>query len=337
MKKPIFFAILAAFLLSGCGSVVSDNNIQEQEVHKADLSSKEDLEPRVSQNQEPEVTSPSRRIVCWGDSLTEGTGGEGVTFPKVIEELTGIETINYGVYGECSSLIAARQGGNGQHVENISEIPADTEPVPIKIKGDKDGASELWLTFGDAGVNPCMIAGVMGELSIDPEDSTKYFTRLEAGEAVAINNDNDTFYTHGMLDAREDDILIIWSGSSDGLVEGMTVDIPIDNIRSMLEYSGCEEYVILDYEAVCLDGRFDEWNDALRDAFGEHVLDIREYLLEHGLEDAGIEPTEGDLEDIALGHMPRSIMSDEYHGTGDFYRIIGEQIVEKMRELGYIE
>ena len=63
-------------------------------------------------------------IVCWGDSLTAGVGGNGVTYPDVLSNLiktniTGqygggklrdVEVINCGVGGESSVTIAGRSG-----------------------------------------------------------------------------------------------------------------------------------------------------------------------------------------------------------------------------------
>lgn len=48
-------------------------------------------------------------------------------------------------------------------------------------------------------------------------------------------------------------------------------------------------------------------NEKLAAAFGTHFLDIRSYLLEHGLEEAGIAPTDQDLMDLADGEIPSSL------------------------------
>ena len=192
-----------------------------------------------------EATNSDRRIVCWGDSLTEGTGGDGVTYPKVLEELSGCEVLNYGVYSDNSSLIAARQGGKPSHIENMNEISASVTPAKINIVDD-DGTWEMWCNFGDAGINPCRIAGVEGTLSIDTSDGSRYFTRLAPGAAVCVD-DGERFYTHAMIDAKPDDILVIWSGSSDRWDEEPDIDAIVRNIDSMLNFSNCEEYVIIGY------------------------------------------------------------------------------------------
>ena len=48
------------------------------------------------------------RIACWGDSLTEGAGGDGVTYPGVLAELTGRFLFNGGVGGWPARPIGSR-------------------------------------------------------------------------------------------------------------------------------------------------------------------------------------------------------------------------------------
>lgn len=52
--------------------------------------------------------STNIKVVCMGDSLTEGYGGGGVSYPSVWEEVSGYDIINAGVSGETSGQILAR-------------------------------------------------------------------------------------------------------------------------------------------------------------------------------------------------------------------------------------
>ena len=54
-------------------------------------------------------------IVCYGDSLTYGSGGEGVSYPSVLEECLRknriyIPVVNMGIGGENTVTIAGRAG-----------------------------------------------------------------------------------------------------------------------------------------------------------------------------------------------------------------------------------
>lgn len=62
---------------------------------------------------------PINIILAWGDSLTYGQGGNGITYPKVLQELIDdnnditeqYKVINCGVQGDTTPGILARQGG----------------------------------------------------------------------------------------------------------------------------------------------------------------------------------------------------------------------------------
>ena len=55
------------------------------------------------------------------------------------------------------------------------------------------------------------------------------------------------------------------------------------------------------------------------------------------LAEQGIEPTAEDLADIERGEIPSSLRDDEIHGNDIFYRLLAEQVYEKILELGYAE
>ncbi|HOO28237.1 MAG TPA: hypothetical protein PLU43_07210 [Lachnospiraceae bacterium] len=274
------------------------------------------------------------RIICWGDSLTEGTGGDGVTYPNTLEELSGREVINYGVYAETASCIAARQGGNPMHTRASLTIPSACEPVELILDNEK-GNPEMLLVFGDAGINPCSIGGVEGTLSIDMETGNRYFTRNEAGEPVTIEAGTQMLF-HAMLDKRTDDILVIFSGTND-YPDTESIEDVIAYQRAMLAYAGAENYVIIGMTKKKAMPKIEEINQILEEEYGEHFLDIRKYLLENGLQDAGVTETQQDRADLESGEIPSSLRTDdEGHGTSEFYRIIGEQLYLKLLELNYL-
>lgn len=80
-----------------------------------------------------------RSITCWGDSMTEGNGTNSasiqkdgqeldisyMTYPMLIEQMTGIKTYNLGVGGETSRQIAERQGGLPMMIDRRVTVPAN--------------------------------------------------------------------------------------------------------------------------------------------------------------------------------------------------------------------
>ena len=334
-------------LLTGCkqdrqaGAFGDAESAMKEEQAEPMAAAEEKIQP-VEETQEVKITAEEEkpaeedlpRIVCWGDSLTEGTGGGGVTYPDTLAKLSGAEVLNYGVYAELTSCIAARQGGNPMHAGETFTIPAGLEPVEIKLENAKDNP-EMLLVFGDAGINPCSIGGVEGTLSIDSETGTRYFARSTAGEAVAVESRTPILF-HAMLDKREDDILVIFAGTNDSPDTTSIGDV-IAWQRAMIDYAGTENYVIIGMTRKKYMPQIEEVNQLLAKEYGSHFLDVRTYLLKNGLQDAGVTANEQDQADLENGEIPASLRSDDDgHGTGAFYRIIGEQLYKKLLELGYL-
>ena len=211
-------------------------------------------------------------------------------------------------------------------------IPEDNTPVQVYLW--QNGEDPIMMRLGDVGINPCSIAGIQGVLSYDPDEIKYYFTRTEPGEAVDVA-DGTRDITLGDEDKLPSDVIILFAGTNRA-PDKNTVQELVDLERQMLEYIGSERYVVIGLTSKELVPDVAEINQALRQAFGEHFLDIRSYFLEDGLEDAGLEVTDQDQKDIERGEIPSSLRVDVVHGNSAFYRLIGEQVYEKLKELGYI-
>jgi len=68
------------------------------------------------------VNTPAEEINAWGDSITEGFGSDGATYPEVLEQLTGIPVRNLGIGGEDSREILSRSIAYGKQEEDILVI-----------------------------------------------------------------------------------------------------------------------------------------------------------------------------------------------------------------------
>ena len=240
----------------------------------------------------------SCEIVCWGDSLTEGIGASAafiesglntfdasyLSYPEILQKLTGIRTYNFGVEGATSAEIAYMQGGYQPTADEL----ADFENVDLSVM--QEAAS------------------------------------------------------------HKGDVLIIAMGSNGGW--DFDYDILIAQYRSMIEYAECNQYIIVgdtDDPGSSLvdsdDWGYDHgtgveetaWEAALREAFGEHFINMRLYLVEHGLEVTGLTPTAEDNELIAYGGVPEQLRSDWTHLNSYGYYAQALAIYQKGQELGYWE
>ena len=141
------------------------------------------------------ASADSTTVVCWGDSLTSGTGSaqskpssetnSDNAYPAVLGRMLGgdYSVLNHGVGGEPSWEIASRQGGMGVEVAPFT-LPADYTPVRVYLKGQEqdyfydpqlnkwtyaeDNLSYDFAASTNSGVNPCTIGGVRGTLTPTP-------------------------------------------------------------------------------------------------------------------------------------------------------------------------
>lgn len=240
-----------------------------------------------------------REIVCWGDSLTEGIGASSafirretglfnasfLSYPEILELLTGIRTYNFGVSGATSAEIAYMQGG--------------------------------WVLESD-------IEDELKEREIIREDI------MELGAQ------------------HPGDILVIEMGSNGGWEEGY--EQLIAQYHAMIDHAGCANYIIVgdtddpgssyadpygwvqDYG---LGIEETAWEVALREEFGEHFINMRLFLIEHGLEVCGLAPTVEDEASAMLGWVSEQLRSDWTHLNSYGYYAQAVGVYEKGKELGY--
>lgn len=269
------------------------------------------------------------RIICWGDSLTVSLDQKSA-FPDILRNLSGCEVVNYGVEAENTSMIAMREGGMRVNVK-ATVIPAEPSLIPIFLRTENNG-HVFFLENGDGGVNPCSISGIEGELQ--KLNGSYYFKRSKKGERIAVE-ENTQFKTYGITDAKMGDVLVIFAGTND-LPDSTTVRNIISLERKMLEAAKCDKYIIVGLTYAGGIPEINAVNEAMDKEFGDHFVDIRKYMLNYGLADAGITPSDQDIADIKKGEIPSSLRSDYVHGNKHYHRLLGEQIYRRMVYLGYV-
>lgn len=275
------------------------------------------------------------RIVCWGDSLTAGAGAGSwdKMYPYILGKLTGLETKNMGVGGESASSIAERQGA----------IPLTINPVIIPASGVVEITFRNTLGYGvdlfgqgEAGINPCYIGEIEGTLS--KENSKYYFTRTTKGEEIELSRPTllETYASREYN--NEDDVAVIWVGTNN---KQNTAEEIIEIQEYMVDYLKTNKFIILGLTFRPKDQTIDgtgpeEVNKKMEQRWGRKFLDIRKYILEYGLADAGIEATQEDLEAIQNGEIPPSLLADIVHYNSYGYSVISGRVTSKIKEEKYI-
>lgn len=286
------------------------------------------------------IVADTPGIVAYGDSLTAGAGGDGVTYPLTLQNLIQesiyeIPVVNRGVGGETTNTIMAR-AGSVPFVVNAFTIPSDTSSVEIGLLSSNGGAVAP-LRQGDGGINPVKINGIEGKITIEQEsysskDYKYFFQRTNSGDAVDVSNGtvveiaNDSEFSNY--------VPIVFMGQNGTYSNDQDLINQINSILSMEKSN--DKFLVLGLTTSTAADRAN-LEYAMESAFGNRYINLREYIVENGLEQTGIEATEADTAALEVGSVPPSLLSDPIHFNSNGYSVIGNAVYERMRELGYFD
>lgn len=313
----------------------------------------------------------TNEISCWGDSLTFGEGAQydwnttdfdgelrkKARYTAVLAALSGRTVNNYGVGGENTLTIAARQGSIPMVISEQVTIPADTSKVSVKLESSYvliPGESEIVKPLQQKDVNgskelSCSLGGIVGTLSYDAESSTYYFNRTTAGSETEI-----AAKTQIIADASEaarGDITVIFTGQNDNQ---QWYKYLIPKQKAMINYLNSEnpQYVVIGLSTGTRDQRKSNLEDYQAAEFGANYLNIRDYLSKYGVYEAYdlikdslsddeknefVTKIDESLETMETGKVPALLLRDKVHFNATGYRVIGRRLFEKMVELGYLD
>jgi len=286
---------------------------------------------RVSKLEVLNETSSRTRVTTIGDSLTATPVGD--SYPDRLAALLPAVTVtNRGVSGNTVDELRLRLNALDLYVTVAGgTIPATVTPVALTT-----GQVVGWYT-NSARQHTGYIAGVQGVLDVSTT-GTLTFTRSEAGAATAAPGaqkfiswwpDNST------------DTLVIYLGANDitANVKGMeatVADHVVASTVALVEWARPRRKRVLLMGTIT---RTDEprgsagynttveINTRLAALYPGRFLDIRRYLIDQAIYDAGITPTADDLAHMADDTLPPSIMLDPRHYTGPIARLIAEKKV----------
>lgn len=314
------------------------------------------------------------KVVCWGDSLTAPshfgwkralyalvTGR--TDYPTTLQDELGddYEIINCGVGGENTLTIMARQGAAPMKLAHDVTIYNDSERKFPMMIGNKDIPTFIstWddstrvtplLQFGyeedsPAKINPCRIGGREYELSSDSKiwmennyiSQYNYFINDKAPiDSTFTIKAGTMIETAAMKHLRNQYANIFFMGQNGGFKN--VADL-IAQLKAMIRYSKSDRYIIVSFHkpnhVIDSPKRMSEMEDSLQAAFGKHYINLRQHLIKHGLQEAGITPTEVDKDSIANGAVPPSLLNDRVHFNAKGYKLLGKLIAKKFKALGY--
>ena len=302
---------------------------------------------------------PTRKVVCWGDSLTAPHPG---CYPDSLSALLGprYEIVNCGVGGESTPTIMGRQGAYPMLLAHDVKVFCDSETRYPKFIGNSDlpaFVSSLdtsvvtpliqdgWEEGGPAAFNPCRIGGhlfrVRSEAHNWMEKSFQfeynyYIEPLEPVEGTFTLSKWEPVETAAMRDLRGAYAYIFFMGQCGGFDSAEDL---VRQYQAMVRYGGSERYLIVGFHipnyAIPTISAMKEMEKTLKKAFGDHYINNREYMVRHGLKEAGLIATEEDKSALKEGKVPPSLMKDGVHFTDAAYGILAGEIVRRFKKLKY--
>lgn len=312
---------------------------------------------------------PDRSISCWGDSMIQGAGcneayiysDNGIedisyfTTPSALQYFTSINTYNFGVGGEDSYQIALRAGGIPIYTDRDIYI-TDHSLAYVKFVDENEETIDMddYSGYGyedNAYPDTVYINDIL--CNVERADDGLYISICSEADYDSVTEMYINAWTRVIPKAAYDhsnDILILEIGSNGGWENDY--DELIKQYQNIIDNSYYADYIIVGdtdnpgessdiYQDVYdNNGNYAGlhatlWEQALYDAFGEHFLNTRLYLMENALSDCGLTPTKNDIIDIQTGNLPEQIRADFTHFNSYGYYSKAKAIYLKGIELGY--
>lgn len=286
------------------------------------------------------VISSGPNIVCWGDSMTAGAGSDGNPYTKYLQNLLisyGSDAVVYncGVGGETSVTIAARQGGNPFSVTVTSGSIAASASVdnPITFNALSGVIPTPLLQgsgnpFEDVGYLKGVLNGVAGAIH-GAAGNTYVFRRDESGSVVTTNRPT-LFFTDYSKELRSD-IAIFWVGQNNSSVGNDARAIP--DVKAMIQHlqAADKRYLVIN-KPISTPEEDKIWYAE----FGNRYIAARAYMIEFGMQDAGLTPTQEDIDSMNAGYIANSLRYDNVHWKAPGYEILANLIFKRLKDLEWI-
>ncbi len=354
---------------------------QEEALLKEEYLKQQDSQTLARQSAVEEIEAEYRKdldtvaqylpgIVCWGDTLTAGSSGS-VSYPLILQRCldtyicdiydfrstiknaseysrldwesytVSIPVVNMGVIDEDTNTVLGRSGVVPFVLEKGVTIPAETEPVEIRIIS-QNGEDVTPLKGGNGGVNDVSIDGIAGTITLET-DATHgsghrmhyYFTRSEAGSAVSVAA--KTPIITAASDMYKDYFHIVWIGTYGGYDNSTEL---VEQIKTLLaRQTNCTDcYLVL---GLCYRNGWKDTSsldNVMIQAFGDHYINVRKYLCSDGMADAQLNITDDDEYSASHEIVPPSLRSSNGDAglSAKAYTLIGKLVYDRMEKMGYL-
>lgn len=273
------------------------------------------------------VSKVQNAAVWWGDSLTAGAGGNGVTAPAELSKLLKIPVLNKGVGGEGSSEIAVRSGA-----------------LKLNVKfwgaGKKMGDWTEYQVVPDRGIlrqGTNVLAGSLSKcLAILKFDGSAYSMRVY--KCKKNLKDSSSIFEIIGLETTNAKYQIIWAGRNNG-GDSLTVTNDVNSMISLFRKNNPSVKI---YVLSVLIGAgeglgtgayagISSVNTALA-LLSATYIDVRKCLIQDALTEQRLVPTPQDMSDMQSDLVPTQLRSDGIHLNPFGYHAVATCVAQAIKK-----
>lgn len=246
--------------------------------------------------------------------------------------MSGKTVSNQGIGGETSTQVAARAGA----VPTAITLTGDSLPASgtvVATTSTNVPSSQSGTLVGTVAGVPVTLSYSGGSILVQRREAVAASSSVPAASSLSLEAGSVLAYWRQ----------IIWVGRND--IDNAAATAPsvvAANIAAIVAASKAGKYIILSVlnrlsepSSGSAYGYVAATNALLSATYGTRFLDIRAYLIAHGLSDASISATAQDLADIANDTVPTSLRSDDIHLNASGYTVVGQQVYAKLQSLGW--
>lgn len=267
----------------------------------------------------------------FGDSLTDGQDGFG-RFSDLVGSWLGDSVYNPSVGGEKPWDIATRQGGAAVSFTVADDtIPTTTDWFSIGLVSPSDSGfsgssspSYPDISYFASG----MFKGIPVAVRKTDADGWEMQRLTEGNVEVAVEPGGERFYVPAGA-ANRDAIQVYWPGHNNA-----DQSMNLAAVEAMSDFCTSGKWIVLSIlttsSQVSGSGGYitrTATNAAMAAAHPDNYIDIRRYLIDWGLADAGITPTSEDGTAVAGDTIPPSLLRD---GDDQHLNAVGHWLVARQ-------
>ena len=287
----------------------------------------------------PQTGGKQKTVYCWGDSLTQGVGGNVngwhlISYPQVLSERCN--AVNLGILSDNVPTIMARMGADAIVLPACTIPGSSSESVVVGNTTDgmtlESGRIGKLLKYGDCGINPCYVNDVPCVLFRDYAKDTSdglsiRLRRLDNGLPVVVSA-GTKLITYGAKHYKGNGLHIFWMGANGGYgsdAEGKNLDFSdyVAQLQKCVDYVAPADYLII-YARERKGYATDEAAEVqeLKETFKGHLIDLLPQLNDRGLLYGETNVWDGTL----VKGVPKTLDS----GDGCHYSFYGYMAIGKI-------